>query len=479
MKSMLFVASECIPYVKSGGLADVMGSLPKSLVKRGYDVRVVIPMYMKIAKKYSDDFDKLCKFDVNIGKIHTVATVYGTKADGVTYYFIQHAGYFERDALYGYPDDGERFSFFQAAVLEMLKPLEFFPDIMHCHDWHTGMISAMCKIHYAFDEKYTEIKHVYTIHNLAFQGNFPKSVLSDCLGFPEQYYYDGSMRFHDGGISFMKSAIVFSDKITTVSPTYSNEILTPDMGENLDEILRYRRYDLWGITNGIDTDIWNPKTDDIIQKNYHPAAYKAGKRACKKALQEELGLRVSKDTIVLGMVSRLTYQKGVYLLLEKMYEILGLDVQLVILGTGETNVENAFKDMENKFKRRAVYYCGYNEELAHKVYAGCDVLLMPSLFEPCGISQLIAMRYGTLPLVRETGGLKDTVQPYNMYTKEGNGFSFHPFNAHDFWFTIKSAVDTYYLDKEAWNSLIQNALETDVSFERSTDLYEELYSSMD
>jgi len=478
MEKILFVASEATPFIKTGGLADVIGSLPQSLAKRKHDVRVVIPLYKKISLAKRDKMKLETSFDINVGIIKQTAKIYSTKVHDVIYYFVQNDNYFDRDKLYSYADDGERFAFFQIAVLQMLKKLAFFPDVIHSHDWHTGMIAPLCKIKYQKDQRYQAIKNVFTIHNIAFQGNFPKVVLKDLFEIPDKYYFDGQMRFHDGAISYMKAAIVYADKITTVSETYANEILTSEMGEDLDEILRFRRNDLWGILNGIDTNVWNPETDKYLAKNYNSHAYKASKKACKKALQTEMGLRVSRDTILVGMVSRLTYQKGVYLILEKLQEILGLDIQFVVLGTGEAAVEKAFKEMEYNYKRRAAYYCGYNEKLAHKMYAGCDLLLMPSLFEPCGISQLIAMRYGTLPLVRETGGLKDTVQPYNMYTNEGNGFSFYPFNSHDLWFTLKSAVDTFYLNHDAWDILIKNAMATDVSFEKSTDLYEKLYFSL-
>ena len=408
MKSVLFVAAEGLPYIKTGGLADVIGSLPKILNEKGMDARVVLPLYKRIAEKYRGEFTKLKTIPIHIGVIDTVATIYQSQWESVTYYFIEHAGYFERDGLYGYPDDGERFAFYQKAVLEMLWAIDFFPDIMHCHDWHTGMIAAMCHIQYPDDQRYQQIKHMYTIHNLAFQGNFPADVLTDCLGIDRRYFDDGSMRFHNG-ISFMKTGIIFSDKITTVSPSYSQEILTAQYGEQMDEVLRFRQSDLYGIVNGIDTKMWDPMTDPALPAHYNAETVLEGKRANKAAVQKELGLRVADDVMMIGIVSRLTWQKGVYLIIEKMADIMGLDVQFVVLGTGETHIENQFKMMEDKYRRRAVYYCGYNDELAHRIYAGCDLFLMPSLFEPCGIGQLIAMHYGSLPLVRETGGLRDTV----------------------------------------------------------------------
>ena len=367
----MFVAAEGLPYIKTGGLADVIGSLPKILNEKGMDARVVLPLYKRIAEKYRGEFTKLKTIPIHIGVIDTVATIYQSQWESVTYYFIEHAGYFERDGLYGYPDDGERFAFYQKAVLEMLWAIDFFPDIMHCHDWHTGMIAAMCHIQYPDDQRYQQIKHMYTIHNLAFQGNFPADVLTDCLGIDRRYFDDGSMRFHNG-ISFMKTGIIFSDKITTVSPSYSQEILTAQYGEQMDEVLRFRQSDLYGIVNGIDTKMWDPMTDPALPAHYNAETVLEGKRANKAAVQKELGLRVADDVMMIGIVSRLTWQKGVYLIIEKMADIMGLDVQFVVLGTGETHIENQFKMMEDKYRRRAVYYCGYNDELAHRIYAGCD-----------------------------------------------------------------------------------------------------------
>lgn len=477
MKSVLFVAAEGLPYIKTGGLADVIGSLPKILNEKGMDARVVLPLYKRIAEKYRGEFTKLKTIPIHVGVIDTVATIYQSQWENVTYYFIEHAGYFERDGLYGYPDDGERFAFYQKAVLEMLWALDFFPDIMHCHDWHTGMIAAMCHIQYPDDQRYQQIKHMYTIHNLAFQGNFPADVLTDCLGIDRRYFDDGSMRFHNG-ISFMKTGIIFSDKITTVSPSYSQEILTAQYGEQMDEVLRFRQSDLYGIVNGIDTQMWDPMQDPALPAHYNAESVLEGKRANKAAVQKELGLRVADDVMMIGIVSRLTWQKGVYLIIEKMADIMGLDIQFVVLGTGETHIENQFKMMEDKYRRRAVYYCGYNDELAHRIYAGSDLFLMPSLFEPCGIGQLIAMHYGALPLVRETGGLRDTVHPYNQYTKEGNGFSFTTFNSHDMLYTLRCAADTYYLNRADWDQLVQQAMGTDVSWNLSADQYTQLYNEM-
>ncbi len=474
---VLFAAAEGLPYIKSGGLADVVGSLPKILKKKKVDVRVVLPLYLKMAQKDHSSFERIATVPIDCGVIHTVATYYKKETDGVIFYFIEHQHYFERDGLYGYGDDGERFAFFQKAVLEMLKAVEFIPDVIHCHDWHTGAIPAMCKHQYANDKKMQKIKFVYTIHNLAFQGNFPKEVLTDCLGLPWNLYEEGTLRFYDG-ISFMKAGIVYSNKVTTVSPTYAQEILSPYFGENMQEVLKTRYEDLSGIVNGIDIDLWDPQTDKLLVSNYNTKTVLEGKAENKKALQSQLGLREDPNVVVMGIVSRLTSQKGLQLIAEKMSDLMSMDVQLVVLGTGDSNIEQALRSMEHRYRRRAVYYCGYNEDLAHLIYAGSDIFLMPSCFEPCGISQLIAMRYGTLPLVRETGGLKDTVQPYNQYTQEGNGFSFYAINGDDMINSIRYAADTYYYNRDAFNGLIQRAMKTDVTWKTSAERYLELYKAL-
>ncbi len=474
-KKVLFVASEGLPFIKSGGLADVIGALPKSLLTKKIDVRVVIPLYKKIAENHFSELEFVTTFPVKYGNIDTTASVFQTIEDGVIFYFIQHQGYFERDTLYGYGDDGERFGYFQRVVLDMLPLINFMPDLIHCHDWHTGMIPFLGKIVYG--KNYQNIKYVFTIHNLAYQGIFPTEVLWSCLGVGMEHYNSGELQF-DGCVNFMKAGIIFADKITTVSPTYANEILSDTFGERLNGVLCERASDIWGIVNGIDLDLWNPKTDKLLAKNYDKRNYLSGKLENKLALQETLGLRVDKDVMVIGMVSRLTWQKGVNLIIDKLSKIMGNDVQLVILGTGESFAESEFKKMEYDYRRRAVYYCGYNEDLAHLIYAGSDVFLMPSLFEPCGISQLIAMRYGTLPFVRETGGLRDTVVPYNKFTKEGTGFSFASYNSDEFLYVLNLAIDLYYQNKDDFKKLIKGAMSYDSSWKGSVELYFQLYDML-
>jgi len=475
MRKILHVAAEGLPFIKTGGLADVIGSLPQALKAGGDEVRVVMPLYLKMIDQVKPLAEHLITFKVESGGMSAVASIFTLEQDGIFYYFVQHQGYFERNSLYGYGDDGARFGFFQRVVMDMLQLIDFKPDIIHCHDWHTGMIPFLGKTQYG--TLYQDIKYVFTIHNLAYQGIFPTEVLWSCLGVTMEYYHRGDIRFDDS-INFVKAALVFADKITTVSPTYAKEILTPAFGERLDGVLRSRAKDLVGIVNGIDYQSWDPSTDKILVKNYNPATVTSDKLANKLALQEQLGLRVSKDIMVIGMVSRLTWQKGVYLIIEKLNQILANDIQLVILGNGEHYAENQFKKMEADYRRRAVFYCGYNETLAHLVYAGSDVFLMPSLFEPCGISQLIAMRYGTLPIVRETGGLQDTVTPYNQFTKQGTGFTFTHYNSEDLIHVINMTIDLYYQHQEDFQLMIQQAMAKDVSWDVSCLAYQEMYQSL-
>lgn len=477
MARILMVASEGLPYIKSGGLADVIGSLPKELVKKGHEVRVVMPLYAPIARKFHDGFQLEAQYTVSISYHEVPVNIWSQMQGDVKFYFVEHKGYFERDNLYGYMDDGERFAYFQKAVIEMLNQLNYFPEIMHSHDWHTGMIPVMCKEGHSFDERYRNIKHVYTIHNLAYQGNFGAEMLDSCLGLDYRIFDNGNVRY-DGGISFMKSGILYADKVTTVSPSYSQEILTPQYGEHMEMVLEMRRYDLWGITNGIDIESWNPKTDPEIPYHFNKVNVKKQKAANKMALQQEMGLQVNPDVMLVGVVSRLTWQKGFYLLMEKLHELCQMPIQLCVLGSGEERIEQEVAQLENGNKGKIVFYKGYNDSLAHRIYAASDLFLMPSLFEPCGISQLISMRYGTLPLVRETGGLRDTVNPYNEFEKSGNGFSFANYNSDELIGVLWNAIHVYYDCPQDWKMLVRNAMNTDVSWEASANTYCQLYAQL-
>lgn len=477
MARILMVAAEGLPFIKSGGLADVIGSLPQALSNKGHEVRVVLPLYRPIAEKYHQDFQLEAQYSVSIAYHEVPVNIWSSMVKDVKFYFVEHKGYFERDNMYGYMDDGERFAYFQKAVIEMLNQLNYFPEIMHSHDWHTGMIPAMCKEGHSFDERYRNIRHVYTIHNLAYQGNFGVEMLDSCLGLDYRIYDNGNVRY-DGGISFMKSGILYADKVTTVSPTYSQEILTPQYGEHLEMVLNIRKYDLWGITNGIDIESWNPMTDPQVPYNFNKVNVKKAKALNKEALQKELGLTVDPDVMLVGGVSRLTWQKGFYLMMEKLSEICQMPIQLAVLGSGEASIEEKMAQLEAGNRGKIAFYKGYNDSLAHRIYAACDMFLMPSLFEPCGISQLISMRYGTLPLVRETGGLKDTVTPYNEFDKTGNGFSFTNYNSDEMIQVMYNAISVYYDRPEDWKTLVRNAMDTDVSWDHSADTYCQLYSQL-
>ena len=477
MARILMVASEGLPFIKSGGLADVVGSLPQELVKKGHEVRVIMPMYLKIAQKFHEEMQLEAQYSVSIAYHEVPVNIWSTTRKEVKFYFVEHKGYFERDGLYGYIDDGERFAYFQKAVLEMLNQLNYFPEIMHCHDWHTGMLPAMCKEGHSFDERYRNIRFVYTIHNLAFQGNCGPERLDSCLGLDYRIFDNGNVRY-DGGISFMKSGILYADKVTTVSPTYSQEILTPQYGEHMEMVLNIRKYDLWGITNGIDIEMWNPMSDPDVPYHYNKVNVAKEKKENKMALQKELGLTVDPNVMLVGAVSRLTWQKGFYLMMEKLSEICAMPIQVAILGSGESGIEEKMRQLEEGNKGKIAFYNGYSDSLAHRIYAASDLFLMPSLFEPCGISQLISMRYGTLPLVRETGGLKDTVTPYNEFDKTGNGFSFANYNSDEMVQVMYNAIDVYYNRPEDWKILVRNAMNTDVSWEKSAETYCQLYAQL-
>ena len=474
MTHILYVASEGLPFVKTGGLADVIGSLPEAMTKEKFKVSVVMPLYLKVARNEHSTLTRIKTFPIEVGKFNTIATVYSRQEKNVTYYLIEHAGYFEREGYYGYADDGERFAYFNHAVLRMIEEKIVEPDVLHSHDWHAGFVSLLSKTVYV--DRVKPMFTIFTIHNLLYQGVFPYEMLGSCLGLGNDWYFDGRLRFKHG-ISFMKAGIAYSDIVTTVSETYSKEILTPFFGEGMEDILRLREYDLYGIVNGIDMDAWDPSKDDTLSQKYNLKTVEKGKLANKLKLQEDLGLRVDENVMMLGMVSRLTNQKGIGLILEAMNDIMGWDIQLVILGTGDQWAEESLRSIEFKYPRRAVYYCGYNEALAHRIYAASDVFIMPSIFEPCGISQMIAMRYGSLPVVRETGGLKDTVTPFNEFSDEGEGFSFGPADVNDFKRVLWYAWDVFTYRKEKLAVLRKNAMSKDVSWSKSAKAYADLINN--
>lgn len=472
---VLFAVSECVPFVKTGGLADVAGALPKELKRLGTDIRVMMPKYGLIPQGIREKMEKVAECTVQLGWRNQYCGIESFVQDDVTYYFIDNEYYFKRDSIYGHYDDGERFSFFSHAVLESLKVLQFQPDIIHSHDWHTGMVNYLLKEEYSNDPFYAQMKSVFTIHNLQFQGIFPRSVMHDLLDLDDHHFTVERLEFY-GNISFMKAGIVSSDKITTVSPTYKDEIQTPYFGERLDGLLRFRSSSLVGILNGIDDDLYNPANDPAIQKEYNEATIE-NKLHNKLALQEMFGLPLSDEVPLMAMVTRLTKQKGLDLVKRVLHEVLERDVQFIVLGTGEEEFENYFRHMEWMYPTKCKAFIGFDEALAHQIYAGADLFLMPSKFEPCGLGQLIALRYGALPIARETGGLNDTVQSYREDTGEGNGFTFKNFNAHDMMHTIYRAID-YYHQPTVWKKLVKRAMSQDYSWAQSAFKYNQLYADL-
>lgn len=474
---VLFVASECHPFAKTGGLGDVAYALPKALKKLGIDVRVIIPKYLNIADKYKERMTTLCNFTISVGWRDQYCGLQYLEEDGVPFYFIDNEYYFKRGGAYGYYDDGERFSYFCRAVVQSINYMDdFIPDVVHCNDWQTGMIPVLISDFKRGNHIYDNIKSVYTIHNLQYQGLFPKCVLGDLLNLGWEYYKEERVKYFDN-ISFMQAGINYSHAVTTVSNTYAEEIKTPYYGERLDALIRSKSDILHGIVNGIDYDIFNPETDKNIFENYNDSSVK-NKENNKIELQKTLGLTVDKDIPMIGLVSRLVGQKGIDLIARVMEEIMEQNVQFVMLGTGDKEYEEMFKYYAGVYHGKLSANIFFDNSLAQKIYASSDMFLMPSKFEPCGIGQLIALRYGTIPIVRETGGLKDTVRSFNEITGEGNGFSFSNYNAHDMLYTINRALWFYNTDKKLWNDLRKNAMNEDNSWGKSASKYIDLYYSL-
>ncbi len=476
---IVFASAECAPFVKTGGLGDVAGSLPAALVRAGAEVIVMVPKYATIKDEYKAQMEHFSDFYVSLGWRNEYCGLEKLEHDGVTYMFIDNERYFARDYPYGFFDDGERFAFFSKAITESLQhlPAGFECDILHCNDWQTALAPVFLREFYQGLPLYDRVKTVFSIHNVAFQGQFSDTVMEDILGVAHIPAAASQLRCDACSINYMLGALRYADAITTVSPTYANEIQTPEFGEGLDGVLRERSYALQGILNGIDVAGFDPATDKRIAANY-TVEDRSGKAVCKAKLQEELGLEVRDDRPLMVMVTRLTRQKGMDLVMYALDRILSGGVQVAVLGTGDRDYEDGLRYFQDKYPGTMAARIEFDPALSQRMYAAADMFLMPSKFEPCGLSQIIAMRYGTLPIVRETGGLKDTVIPYNEFTGEGTGFSFSNFNGDEMGDAVFRAARLFWDNREAWNQLVTQAMSQDFSWTRSADKYLDLYFFM-
>lgn len=478
MKRVLFVASEAVPFIKTGGLADVVGSLPKCFNKEEFDVRVILPRYRVIPEQYKQQMQYKNHFYMDLAWRSQYVGIFELEYEGVIFYFIDNEYYFSGDKPYGnVREDIEKFAFYSKAVLSSLPIIDFRPDIIHCHDWQTGLVPVYLKDSFYNGEFFRGIKSIITIHNLKFQGVWDVKTVKDITGLNSYYFAPDKLEAYSDA-NYLKGGIVYADFITTVSESYAQEIKMPFYGEGLDGLIRARENSLVGIVNGIDYDEYNPQTDPLIYKNYNKNTFRKEKIKNKRALQQELGLAQDDKKFMIGIVSRLTDQKGLDLVDYVIEELCAEDAQFVVLGTGEEKYEYLFRHFAWKYSDRVSANIFYSDERSHKIYAACDALLMPSLFEPCGLSQLMSLRYGTVPIVRETGGLKDTVYPYNAFESTGTGFSFANYNAHEMLNAVNYAKYIYYNKKREWNKLIDRGMAMDFSWSQSAVKYENLYRSM-
>ena len=475
MKKILFVASEAVPFIKTGGLADVVGALPKCFDKKEYDVRVIIPKYLCMKEEYKNQLQYVTHFYMDIGYRREYVGIMQMEYEGIQFYFIDNEYYFSGYQPYGeIRFDIEKFAFFSKAALSILPVIGFRPDLIHCHDWQTGLVPVYLNDTFQQGEFYRGIKTVMTIHNLKFQGTWDIKTVRQITELPAHFFTPDKMEaFKDANL--LKGGLVYADAVTTVSNTYAEEIKTEFYGEHLEGLLQARSNDLRGIVNGIDYDEYDPQTDKFIAKNYNAKNFRKEKVKNKLALQRELGLKEDPKAMMIGVVSRLTDQKGFDLVNYVMDELCQDSIQLVVLGTGEERYENMFRHFAWKYQGKVSANIFYDNGLSHRIYAASDAFLMPSLFEPCGLSQLMSLRYGTLPIVRETGGLKDTVEPYNEFENTGTGFSFKNYNAHEMLGIVRYAEHIYYDKKREWNKLVDRAMARDFSWANSAKQYEEMY----
>ena len=474
---VLFVASEAAPFIKTGGLADVMGALPKALQALGVEPALVIPNYEGVGEEYKNAMETVFEGSVDLSWRNQYLGVKKLVQDGIPVYFIDNEYYFKRDKLYGYDDDAERFAYFSKAALTMLYYIDFKPDVIHTNDWHTGLLGAYLKEDFMQDPYFQGMKNVYTIHNLKYQGVFGWNIVEDVLGLPLHLLYNGNIE-NDGDVNFMKAGMCYADFITTVSPSYAEEITYPYFGEGLEDYVALCAGKISGILNGLDEQEYNPETDPHIPVRFDASNVLVKKPLAKEALQRELGLTVNREIPVVGMITRLVEAKGLDLVMHIMDELMEEQVQLVVVGTGDEEYANALRELAWRHPGSVSVNILFNEGLARRVYAGADMFIMPSRYEACGLSQMIAMRYGTVPVVRETGGLKDSVINFDKYnTPEGNGFSFANFNAHELLFTIKRGL-TCFAEKPLWEKIVYNAMHSDNSWNRSAQAYADLYAKV-
>ncbi len=470
-KKVLFVASEAAPFIATGGLAEVVGSLSKALAATGnYDVRVILPLYSDIRPQYRQEFQFIGSIFIPLAWRNQYCGIFSYEKDGVTYYFVDNEYYFKRPGCYGYYDDGERFAFFCRSVMEILGFIKFYPEILHCHDWQAALAAIYLKTIYCFREEYQFIRAVFTIHNIEYQGKYSLDILEDLFGISNEYRY---LLEYDHCINLMKAAIECSEAVSTVSPRYAEEIKDPYYAHGLQDIIRKNSFKLRGILNGIDPDYYNPETDQSLFAHYS-AENPENKKICKEELQKMLGLPVRENVPVVAMITRLVAHKGLDLVKTVIEEFLSQDVQFILLGTGDSIFENYFSDLQRRYSGKVVSCITFNSDLSRKIYSGADIFLMPSKSEPCGLSQMIASRYGAVPVVRETGGLYDSIKPWGA---GGNGFTFANYNAYDMLYVLREAVNLFY-NKDEWKKLVHKAMTTDFSWNNTAKYYEQMYADV-
>lgn len=471
---ILFASSEVAPFIKTGGLADVAGSLPAALAAQGHEVKVILPLYEGIGEDWRSQMTFLKYFDVTLAWRHVYCGIFQLERGGVTYWFVDNEYYFKRWQIYGHFDDCERFAYFSRAVIETPGQLDWAPDIIHCNDWQTALVPI-----YLLEEKYripqlAGAKSVFTIHNIEYQGRYGDQVLEDVIGLDHSYFNEGMLAYYDD-VNLMKGAIMASNYVTTVSPTYAEELRLPFYAHGLSGVINDQCGKIQGILNGIDVDLYDPAKNPALTANFSSKALVKGKNECKLALQRAVGLEENVDIPIIACVSRLVGHKGFSLVTDVLHQIMGLNVQMVVLGTGEWQYEDAFRSAQGQYPGRFSAQLTYSAPLSNMIYSGADIFLMPSVSEPCGLSQMIAMRFGTVPVVRETGGLRDTVFPYNKFTGEGRGFTFSDINANDMLWVIREAVDLYFSNKTAWRGLQKAGMTADFSWNNSAQQYLDIY----